>query len=72
MTSYDEWKLAPPPYWEEPEEWESAKCKECEYFCELNQDTELCLSEPILNDEPRADLIHGDSQACEVFERKIA
>lgn len=32
MTSYDEWKLAPPPYWEEPEEWESAKCKECEYI----------------------------------------
>lgn len=25
-----------------------------------------------LNDEPRADLVHGDSHACEVFERKIA
>lgn len=72
MTSYDEWKLATPPYWEAQEAWETSKCKECEYFQQLTKDTELCLSKPILNDEPRVDLIHGDSQACEVFERKIA
>lgn len=68
--TYDDWKLATPPSYEQPEEWETSKCKDCEYYQKLRRHIELCLSDPILADKPEAVLIHGENQACEVFVRR--
>ncbi len=68
MTTYDDWKLASPPYYEEPDPWEGRECRDCDHFCYLrDKDKPLCIQDAVDNGSLFVDEVNPADSACEAF-----
>lgn len=66
--TYDDWKLATPPYWDAPDPWEGRECRDCDYFCYArNNDQTICIQDAVDNDSVYVDVVNPLDPACDAF-----